>query len=135
MIGLSHAAQKNAQSVNRRLSRGLSHIHQLISVYSNNRGFLPDIVQCFSLLYTKRDSNGGVQDGELTYNHINKMWQLCCGERAAIFMRIEYKNICDSSERQATVKRLITRDSSLYELFGTCYSLKIMLSGTALQNF
>jgi len=62
----------------------------------------------------KSDLNGGVmQAGELTYNHTNETQRL--RERATRFTRIEYNNLCDSSERQATVKRLLTRNSSLYE--------------------
>jgi len=41
-----------------------------------------------------------IQDSELTYNYSNETRRLRCGEKAASFTRIEYKNLCDSSERQ-----------------------------------
>ncbi|KYN29085.1 hypothetical protein ALC57_01486 [Trachymyrmex cornetzi] len=34
-------------------------------------------------------------------------------------MRTEYKNLCDSNERQVATKRLITRGSSLYGPFSS----------------
>jgi len=36
------------------------------------------------------DSNGSVQDGELTYNHTNEMRRIR-GERAVSFTQTEYK--------------------------------------------
>ena len=87
-----------------------------------------------------------MQNGELTYNHTNETRRLHCGKKAITFTRIEYKNLCDSNERQTAIKKLITRGSSLYgpQLFGsnsariqrTCYSLEIMLLGlSGFKNF